>query len=305
MNSSRCEYCGHFNRAGVVACAACNFPLGGDRTAGWARPSGKPFGQAPPVAHVPPSTFRNVGDALLPMLSVYRKHFTLVGALVLTTTVPEALIRYKMVDLSRAGVALTGAGLNFATMQGWFLWLLMMAGYALLSGALVYAVVDLQRTGSASAGECLSRALKLWPRLFLLAVLQALIVFVGYVVLVVPGIILSLMFAVCVPVAVIEGRGPVAALKRSCELTRGRKGLIFITTYLWGLFILVLNWIVVWSYVGGKTALLPRLLLQTAVLGMLTSSAYVLNVYVYLGLLRARQSAQPAVNYARGHVAVP
>jgi hypothetical protein len=48
---------------------------------------------------------------------------------------------------------------------------------------------------------------------------------------------------------------------------------------------------VIWSFArGAQLDLLPTLLLQTAVLGMLNSSAHVLNVYVYLGLLRERRS---------------
>jgi hypothetical protein len=99
------------------------------------------------------------------------------------------------------------------------------------------------------------------------------------------------MFAVCVPVLVVEGRGPVAALKRSNGLTKGHKGLLFVTYFLWGLLVLVLNWVVMWSFGNNlKLDLLPTLLLQTAVLGMLNSSLHVLTVYIYLGLLRERQS---------------
>jgi uncharacterized membrane protein len=132
-------------------------------------------------------------------------------------------------------------------------------------------------------------------------VLYTLIISLGSVFLLVPGVILSLMFAVCVPAAVVEGLGPFAALKRSYELTKGFKGRIFVTTFLWGLLILVLNWVVIWSFAGGaKLDLLPALLLQTVVLGMLNSSAHVLNIYVYLGLLRERGGVFPAGAYAHG-----
>jgi uncharacterized membrane protein len=191
------------------------------------------------------------------------------------------------------------------SLQGWFFWVLAIASGALMSSSLVYAVVDLQRTGSASAGACLSRGLKVFPKVFPLSLLSTVLVIVGSVLLVVPGIILSLMFAVAVPVAVIEGRGPIAALKRSSELTKGYKGLIFMTSFLWGVFIVVLNWVVVWSFMrGGKLDLLPSLLLQTAVLEMLSSSAHVLNVYVYLGLLRERRSGSQAAAFTHGPEAV-
>ncbi len=128
-----------------------------------------------------------------------------------------------------------------------------------------------------------------------------LIIKAGYAFFIVPGIILSLIFAVCVPAAVVEGRGPVAALKRSGELTNGYKGRIFVTTFLWGLLILVLNWFLTRSFAGGaRLDPLPTLLLQTAVLGMLNASAHVLTVYVYLGLLRERGGRSRADAFAHG-----
>jgi hypothetical protein len=80
-------------------------------------------------------------------------------------------------------------------------------------------------------------------------------------------------------------------MKRSYELTKGNKGLIFITLFLWGLLVTVLSWVVTWSFANsGNLDLLPTLLLQTAVIGMLNSSIHVLTVYIYLGLLREQRS---------------
>ncbi len=295
MNGPRCDYCRHFNYPGADFCEACEFPLA------VAHAAGEPPPWRPPVADIPAPPFKNMGDVLSPTLAVFRKHFTLVGILVLVATVPDALVRYGIVDFKRAGGALALAGTNVFSAQGWFLWLVSMASTSLLSGSLVYAVVDLQRTGSASAGACLSRGLSAWPKVFLLTLLYTLIITAGYALLIVPGIIMSMMFAVCVPVAVVEGLGPVAALKRSCELTKGYKGRIFVTTFLWGLLIIVLNWFLTRSFAGGaQLDLLPALLLQTAVLGMLHASAHVLTVYVYLGLLRERGSHSQADAFAHG-----
>lgn len=295
MNGPRCDYCRHFNHPGADFCEACEFPLA------VAHAAGEPPPWRPPVADIPAPPFKNMGDVLSPTLAVFRKHFTLVGIFVLLATVPEALVRYSVVDFTRTGTALALAGTNFFSAQGWFLWLVSMAGTSLLSGSLVYAVVDLQRVGRASAGECLSRGLNAWPKLFLLTSLYTLIITVGYALFIVPGIILSLIYAVCVPAAVVEGLGPVAALKRSGKLTNGYKGRIFVTTFLWGLLIIVLNWFLTRSFAGGaQLDLLPALLLQTAVLGMLHASAHVLTVYVYLGLLRERGSLPPAAAFTHG-----
>lgn len=312
MNNPVCAVCGHVNRVGAAACEACDARLYESAGSGAADPFGdarEPFdstgepswtasgtsGAGSPAEEIPSPPFKSAGDVISPMLAVYRKHFTLIGILVLVTTVPEALLQYGIIDATGTGpVSVVGnnAGtMAFAVVGGVLLWLLALAGASLLLGSLVYAVVDVQRTGVASAGECLARGLKALPKVFRVSLLYGVITIVGYIMLIVPGVIFSLMLAVCVPAAVIEGLGPVDALKRSHELTKGYKGLIFVTFFLWGLLITVLGWVVTWSFGNSENlGLLPTLFLQTAVLGMLNSSLHVLTVYIYLGLLRERRS---------------
>lgn len=319
MNNPICMVCGHVNHVGAVACEACDARLYASEDAGDAAdfgdarepfdPSGEPSwtayepseprGAWSQADDIPAPPFKSAGDVISPMLAVYRKHFTLVGLLVLVTTLPQALLQYGIMEGTKVGAAHGPVTLVvpdnriiiLTILSGLLLWLLALAASALLSGALVYAVVDLQRAGRSTAGACLSRGLKALPKVFLVSLLYAVIIMVGYLLLIVPGVILSLMFAVCVPAAIIEGLGPIESLKRSHELTKDNKGLIFITFFLWGLLILVLNWVVTWSFASaGKLDLLPTLLLQTAVLGMLNSSVHVLTVYIYLGLLREHRS---------------
>ena len=315
MNNPLCAICGHVNRPDAVTCGACDARLDtagrevGDNPPGNAPPpfdstggpawtasdTSEPRGVRPPADDIPAPPFKGAGDVISPMLAVYRKHFTLVGILVLVTTVPESLLQYGFLSAASVGsgpVAIAdGSAVGLAVATGVFIWLLAIVGSALLSGSLVYAVVDVQRTGGASAGECLARGLKVLPKVFLVSVLTTIVTFPGYLLLIVPGVILSLMFSVSVPTAVIEGVGPLDAMKRSYELTKGNKGLIFITFFLWGLLVTVLSWVVTWSFANsGNLDLLPTLLLQTAVIGMLNSSIHVLTVYIYLGLLREQRS---------------
>jgi hypothetical protein len=316
MNNPVCAVCGHVSRVGAAACEMCDarpdtngWACGDDQPGAphepyaptgepsWTAPdTSEPGGARPPAGDIPSPPFKGAGDVISPMLAVYRKHFTLVGLLVLVTTVPEALLHYGVMELAGTeAVAETGSGFGVFAVGaagGLLYWLLSVVGAALLSGSLVYAVVDLQRTGAASARECLARGLKALPKVFIVTLLSGVIALVGYVMLIVPGVIVSLMLAVSVPVAVVEGLGPIDSLKRSKELTDGYKGLIFATYFLWGLLAAVLAWIVQWSFISaGMFEQLPSLILQTAVLGMVNSTVHVLTVYIYLGLLRERRSA--------------
>src|SRR5687768_14028756 len=110
MNNPVCAACGHVNRIGAFACEACDARLyaagGGEPTGSararfgapgepeWADPEPHGSGAWEPGESIPAPPFKSVGDVLSPMLAVYRKHFTLVGILVLLTTLPQGLLQY-------------------------------------------------------------------------------------------------------------------------------------------------------------------------------------------------------------------
>jgi hypothetical protein len=313
MNNPVCAVCGHVNRVGSVACEMCDARLGAaeqpeaDERHGEAREPFAPAGGPPRAAsdasgaggawattdEIPAPPFKGAGDVISPMLAIYRKHFTLVGLLVLVAIVPEALLQFGLINSTTGEGELGGAAEALAALSGVLLWLLSVASGALLSGSLVYAVVDLQRTGASSAGACLRRGVRVLPKVLVVTILQSLIAGAGFLLLIVPGVILSLMLAVCVPAAVVERLGPVEALKRSSELTKGHKGLIFMTYFLWGVLVFALAMVITFSFANGESTgleLLPMLLIQTAVLGMLNSTIYVLTAYIYLGLLYEHRS---------------
>jgi hypothetical protein len=176
-------------------------------------------------------------------------------------------------------------GLSVSLLTG----LISVTASALASGSLVYAVLDLQRAGAASTRESLGRGLRALPKLFLINFMYMAVVGVGYVLLIVPGVIFSLMYALVVPVALAEGRGPLESFKRSSELTSGYRGLIFLTYFLWGLAVVVLNLIIGGSFAyGGPRDSLAVLMAQAFAGGILTSTTAVLTVYIYLGLLHER-----------------
>jgi hypothetical protein len=325
MTNPRCAVCGHVNRVGADVCEMCDTRLGepapagaedsfraagessdtypdsdaysgasaegfGATSGGHDRGGGGPRAGGPP-ADIPSPPFKGAGDVISPTLEVYRKHFLLVGALVLISTLPVVLLQYGVISAALASaeeaVAAETGVFAFASGAAALIGLLSFAGAALLAGSLVYAVLDIQRAGSASAGESLRRGLRVLPKVFVVSLLYTVVTLIGYVLLIVPGVIFSLMYAVAVPVAVAERLGPFAALKRSARLTDGYKGLIFITQFLWGVIIVVINLVVSGSFAfGGAEGGLATLFIQSLVSGMLNASANVLTVYIYLGLLR-------------------
>ena len=317
MSNPKCPVCGHVNLVGAALCEMCDTRLseppgagaGGPFTAAGEGPGapsadfGARYDDFDPEAgarragalptDVPSPQFKGAGDVISPTLAVYRKHFLLVGLLVAVTTLPVALLRYVTLQAMTEGSPVEiadGSLVNYALSVQAVAWLLSFVGSALLSGALVYAVIEIQRAGGASAGEALRRGLRLLPKVFTVTLLYTVITTVGYLLLVIPGVVFSLMYAVAVPVAVAENLRPFEALKRSAWLTEGYKGLIFLTQFLWGVLVLVVTAITTGSLVFGDAVdTLPAMLVQALVGGMLESSAHVLSVYIFLGLLNERR----------------
>ena len=98
---------------------------------------------------------------------------------------------------------------------------------ALVQGALTRATVSASEGTRASFGESLSAAARVLLPLIGLSILWAIGVGIGFMLLVVPGIILLMMWAVAVPSLVVERKGIFAAFSRSAELTKGARWKIF------------------------------------------------------------------------------
>src|SRR5262249_11900755 len=91
--------------------------------------------------------------------------------------------------------------------------------YLLSQGATVSAVSDLYLGRSTTIGESLRKARGEVGTLFGVTMLNGLVVVVGLILLIVPGVYLALRLLIAVPAAMIERLGPRASLERSFALT--------------------------------------------------------------------------------------
>ncbi len=108
------------------------------------------------------------------------------------------------------------------------------------TAAVTYGVIEQLAGRRTSVGAMIAVAVRRGPGVLLVAVVVFLATMAGVALLVVPGVILSLVLAVAVPVAVVERPGVLASLKRSAFLTRGHRWKIlglFITVNALGRFV--------------------------------------------------------------------
>jgi hypothetical protein len=97
----------------------------------------------------------------------------------------------------------------------------------IVSVTLVYGAMQALRGREVSIGECLSQGMRRLGAAIGVALVAGICIVLGMFLLVIPGLILATMWAVAVPVAVIEVKGVFASLSRSQELTRDRRWRVF------------------------------------------------------------------------------
>lgn len=117
------------------------------------------------------------------------------------------------------------------------LWLVLSA---LTQGALVRATVGHSEGREASFGESVMAGLVSFVPLIALTIIVTLALMVGFILLIVPAIILYCILAVATPALVAERLGPIAAIRRSRYLTSGARWKIFGLT----LIVVIGSWIV-------------------------------------------------------------
>ena len=159
----------------------------------------------------------SIGGVLGAGISIYFRNFPLFLILIVIAYVPYFLYgAWAPLDVR----SLTGqfADLGVGLVCG-----------ALMQGALTYGVVtSLRGSSDENLWSIGKRSLSVLPRVALLSVVVVILVFLGAVLLIVPGIIVGMILYVAVPASVMEGGGIGKSLARSAELTKGNRGKLFL-----------------------------------------------------------------------------
>lgn len=112
--------------------------------------------------------------------------------------------------------------------------LITMISSFILQGALTRAAIDDLSGSGVKFGAAIGDGLRYFFPLLIVGILVGLGTAVGLILLIVPGIILAVQWAVTSPIVVVEKSGPTSSMGRSAELSKGHRWAIF------GLFLLYL-----------------------------------------------------------------
>jgi hypothetical protein len=190
------------------------------------------FAMSPPLSildYKQPVEFR-IGDVVVRSWNVLSRHLPTFSILTGAALLPQLLLLAGAVHV---GPAMTGT-ITFLTQ-------LVLATFA--HAIVIFAAFQDLRGRRVSAGESISRGLVRFLPAVAVAILSTVVVVIGLILLIIPGLLALAALSVAIPVCVVEQGGPVGSLSRSAELTRG---------YWWHIIAVfvaigIIQWVVAWT----------------------------------------------------------
>jgi uncharacterized membrane protein len=180
----------------------------------------------------------SLGEVLDRTFSLYRNHFWLFTGITALPFLVLLLINVGSAAMQTAKVASTQVPKGYTppspemvagAVGGALIFLLF---YLFLLGAAqaatVFAVSDLYLHRTPGLRECYKRVGRKALRVIAILILAGLVVGVGFLLLIVPGIILLCRTALAVPVSMLEDSKAIRSIERSMELTKGHALSVFV-----------------------------------------------------------------------------
>jgi hypothetical protein len=159
---------------------------------------------------------RTVGEILNAALAIYRRYPLLFAALAVGVIAP-----FELAKLSITGVGPFGsAGSESAGTLALFELIYYVLVGPLISALHVHAVVDIGAGRAPKLGDVAIRGLRVLPVVVAAEIIAGILIALGFIALVIPGVILSLRWAVVAQTAAVDNEGWLPALRRSRTLTQ-------------------------------------------------------------------------------------
>jgi len=218
--------------------------------------------------------FTDISSALKPTFRLYRDNIGQILKIVLALYAPLVLAQYFLPFLTD----------NWA----WriVLGLLNNAGYSLLAGALIYSTVVYLRTGTnPNLSECYRWGFRKWGVTLGCNILVGIYSGIGFVLLIIPGIFLLVLYSLVNPIIVIEDLGALDAMKRSDQLTRGYRWRIFGTLFVFGLITFGVSVFFRGGLFGPQKESFGDAVISALIIEVVQASTIIVALFIYLGIL--------------------
>ncbi len=199
---------------------------------------------------------------------------------------PAAAVVFAISGILRVALTAASPGLGLIGL------VVSLVATTLFTGMVVELVADVQDgRRDASAGQLLRAVTPVLGQLILVGILAGIGILIGFLLIVIPGLILITIWAVAAPVVVLERPGAMRALGRSRELVRGNGWNVFAVILLLVILVAIASAVV---DLGADAANTVVGIVVTVVVGILTAPISALAAAVlYFDLRGAHTPAAP------------
>jgi hypothetical protein len=274
VTNVKCIRCNTINFFADEACHVCGLELKGPLPYSETQPSAD--GRDPTaetIASIPP--FNGVGDVLGPTLNLFVKNIWLITKIVFVVVAPFEI--FKAMSLPRLQT-------DWQLAVGLF-FLQLFCG-VLIAPALVYALMRVLETGEAPGiAESYRWGAGRLGKLILCAAFAWCLEVLGLLLFIIPGIIVALSLVLVYPIAILENRSVSETIRRSRELTRGRRLRILGAGILMFLIVGVISTIIPFV-LPGNGFLWQLNVLHDILADILEQGGIVFCLVLYLSILR-------------------
>jgi len=187
----------------------------------------------------------SIGRVLKQTFSAFFRRITHFLPLGLLCYLPVGIMNYiqnqALVDLKHSSdlaEALVNNSITWMALS----FLLPMVCAGVFAAVAIYEVVMDETGARPGLGEAIAAAAPRILPVVLASILFTIIVYAGMILLFIPGLFLLTMLWVTVPAVVMKGLGPIAALKRSANLTKGYRWRVFGLIVLFIILVFILQW---------------------------------------------------------------
>lgn len=290
MDIKQCTYCGFSVEPAAEFCVRCGRELNQAAQSPFETERSRTDGQLYSIG-----PFTDLGAVIGPTLKIFTNNFWMISKLVFVIFAPLEILKTLSIEpenrtwQSTLGAVFLGLVCN-----------------ALIAPSLIYALVTLMRTGVApSLHESYRWGLRRLVPFSICALLSGLLVGVGTLLFVIPGLILLVAFELVYPMATLENGSPAEILKRSYELTKGYRWNIF-----WSILVLALLCGAVSFPINVASTVLvaegmtfwPLIAALAVLVDIINESGTVLALVIYLSILSSaigRENSYQNANYER------
>ena len=163
---------------------------------------------------------------------LYTSNFSLMLGITAAAYVPFYLIMVIIESRVGVNVQAPSGGLSTLLFQIVFMILWASIAFPIASGAATYAISERYLGNEVTIGEALRLALSRFWTLSIAQITATIRVLFGFLLLIVPGILWMLSYALIVPAVLIEGQNATPSLRRSRDLVKGHRGKVFCVMFI-------------------------------------------------------------------------